>query len=274
MMTQRFENEVILKQSLKRRGFNLLSYNPIENLIFYPQIDEILQTQFYQFLKRYSFRIFLKDLIKKKEGFCCEDLTRYCSAKTIERYLKFLLKNEVISSKGEGYFQLNNPRVKSFGDTFEWFIAQVFQREFYLPASWGIRLKETKNGGDYDIMTILEGSFVYVETKSSPPKHIERQEILAFLRRINDLKPQMAIFIEDTRLRMKDKIVVMFEEGLEKMYGKESKELFPIQNLIRELYHIHDHLYIINSRPTLVGNISFCISHYLKGKGFFSYRPS
>ena len=169
--------------------------------------------------------------------------------------------------QGEGYFQLNNTRVRSFGDTFEWFIAQVFQRELSLPAFWGISLKESKSGGDYDVVTFLEGSFVYGETKSSPPKHVELAEISAFLRRIDALKPQMAIFIEDTMLRMKDKIVVMFEEGLEKMYGEKTKKLFPVQNLKRELYHIKDHLYIINSRPNLISNLLLCVSHFLKSGG-------
>jgi hypothetical protein len=66
---------------------------------------------------------------------------------------------------------------------------------------------------------------------------------------------------------MKDKIVVMFEEGLEKMYGEKTKKLFPVQNLKRELYQIKDHLYIINSRPNLISNLLLCVSHFLKSRG-------
>jgi hypothetical protein len=206
-------------------------------------------------------------LIKKKDDFCCEELKHYCTINTIERYLRFLLKHNIINPRERGHFQLNNLGVKSFGDTFEWFVAQIFQREFALPTYWGIKMKETRDGGDYDVMTFLEGYFVYVETKSSPPKHIELTEICAFLKRVNYLRPQMAIFVEDTMLRMKDKIVVMFQEALKNMFAKKAGEPFPILNLRREIYHIKDSLYIINSRPNIISNLSFCISHYLKSKG-------
>jgi len=267
MALQRFENQDVLKQILKMRGFYYLSSNPIERLIFYPTTDDIIQSRFYELLKKYSFRIFLRDLIKMKDDFCRENLKHYCSSKTIERYLKFLLRYNVISLRERGHFQLNNLNIRSFGDTFEWFIAQIFQREFSLPAFWGIRMKETEGGGDYDVMTFPEGSFIYVETKSSPPKHIELTEICAFLNRVNDLNPQMAVFVEDTMLRMKDKIVVMFQEALKNMYGKRAEKYFPVHNFKRELYRIKDSLFIINSRPNLVTNLGLCISHFLKSKG-------
>ena len=55
---------------------------------------------------------------------------------------------------------------------------------------------------------------VYVEIKSSPPRGIERGEIGSFLARITDLLPDIAFLFNDTQLRMKDKIVLMFEEEL------------------------------------------------------------
>jgi hypothetical protein len=63
---------------------------------------------------------------------------------------------------------------------------------------------------------------------------------------------------------MKDKLVVMFEEELEKRYGFQSKTLYPVKRLIEELFHIRHRIFIINSKKDVVENFQICLRDYLR----------
>ena len=104
---------------------------------------------------------------------------------------------------------------------------------------------------------------VYVEIKSSPPRGIERGEIGSFLARTADLLPDIAFLFNDTQLRMKDKIVLMFEEELYERYGARSSDRFPVQRLVDELFHINHRIYIVNSKRDVVANFNLCLRDFL-----------
>jgi hypothetical protein len=76
--------------------------------------------------------------------------------------------------------------------------------------------------------------------------------------------PDVAFLFNDTQLRMKDKLVVMFEEELERRYGKELKTLYPVERLIEELFHIQHRIFIVNSKKDVVENFNICLKHYLR----------
>ncbi len=90
-----------------------------------------------------------------------------------------------------------------------------------------------------------------MEIKSSPPKQIYDREVSSFLNRIDDLVPDIAVFFVDTELRMKDKIVPMFEDELKKRYGR------PVtaERLVKELFHISEKIFIINAKGGITANI-------------------
>ena len=71
---------------------------------------------------------------------------------------------------------------------------------------WGVKMKHRPVGGDYDLLSRIEGAIVYMEIKSSPPRQIYQNEISSFFERASDLMPEVAIFFMHTELRMKDKI--------------------------------------------------------------------
>jgi len=71
----------------------------------------------------------------------------------------------------------------------------------------GSEVQKTRVGGDYDVLGKFDGLILYSEVKSSPPKQICAGEVSAFLDRVSDLLPEIAVFFMDTELRMKDKIV-------------------------------------------------------------------
>ena len=141
-------------------------------------------------------------------------------------------------------------------------MANVMKREFASPASWGIRLKNSNAGGDYDVIASVEGRFIYIEVKSSPPKHIAISEVRAFVDRVQNLRPDFAIFLEDTHLRMKDKLVVMFEEEMRRRYGESAQQEYPVQRLHNEIFSINNIIFISNTKPGIVSNIGICLKHF------------
>jgi hypothetical protein len=169
-----------------------------------------------------------------------------------------------IIKNGKGKYRTRVSPLYSFGPTLEWFIAEMFKREFASPSIYGVSVKNTPSGGDYDVIASWNQRLIYVEVKSSPPKGVEQNEISTFFSRMDDILPDVAILFNDTQLRMKDKLVVMFEEELGRRHGRESKTLHPVERLIEELFHVHNHIFIVNSKKDVVENFQICFKHYLR----------
>ena len=252
---------------LRMRGIRVFRKNPGDRLFFPSDLSGPCQTRFYEMMKRYSFRLVLRDMIKNQDGFRIRDLTHYCSSKVVRGYCEILCDMGVIIKSGRLSYRTGVRPLYSFGPTLEWFIAEMFKREFASPALYGVSVKKTRSGGDYDVMASWNQRLVYAEVKSSPPKGVEQAEISTFFSRLEDLLPDVAILFNDTQLRMKDKLVVMFEEALSRRYGEESKKLFPVERLIGELFHIQHRIFIVNSKKDVVENFGICLRDYLRYGG-------
>lgn len=217
------------------------------------------EDEFYSRLKRYSFRLFLRDAIKWQDGFAPEGLGKFFSIDIAREYASFLERSGIAVNR-DGRYILRNRPVRSFGPTLEWLVAEILRREYAAEALWGIRFRNTQSGGDYDIIANVEGRLLYAEVKSSPPKQIYDTEIKAFINRCAELSPDFSFFIMDTELRMKDKIVFLFEQVLP------STQLrgFSVERLRAELFHIGGRIFIINSKGGLEANIGECLAWFLK----------
>jgi hypothetical protein len=249
---------------LKMRGIRVFRKNPTDRLFFPPTLPPFYKDQFYDMMKKYSFRLVLRDIIKHQDRFRIQDLTHYCSLRVVRGYCELLsVMGTTIKERGGRYRTRVSP-LYSFGPTLEWFIAEMFKREFASPAIYGVSMKKTPSGGDYDVIASWNRRLVYVEVKSSPPKGVESSEVKTFFSRIDDLLPEVAILFNDTQLRMKDKLVVMFEEELERKYGRESKTLYPVERLVEELFHVQHRIFIVNSKKDVVGNFHICLKDYLQ----------
>jgi hypothetical protein len=65
----------------------------------------------------------------------------------------------------------------------------------------------------------------------------------------------------DTELRMKDKIVPMFEKELQKRYDPTPD----VVRMERELFQISNRIFIVNAKESIIGNIERVVSrHYQK----------
>jgi hypothetical protein len=219
---------------------------------------------YYTLMKKYSFRLVLRDIIKRQDCFRSRDLTRFASTGTVRNYLKKLQEWEVIERLRGCEYRLPAGPVRSFGLTLEWFTSEVLRREFGADTLWGVRFSGTRYGGDYDVIALMEGILCYLEVKSSPPKHIEQREVEAFFNRIEDLLPNFSVFMVDTELRMKDKLVPMFEDELERRFGKAAGGKYTVERMERELFRVRDRVYLINSKKDIEANLRVCVRAHLR----------
>ncbi len=249
---------------LKARGIKVFRKNPTDRLFFPADLSSAGKVRFYEMMKRYSFRLVVRDMIKNQPAFRVKNLTRYCSSSVARGYCEFLTELGAIEKKGRGEYGIRNPPRYSFGPTLEWFISEMFKREFASPSIYGVSLKKTPAGGDYDVFASWNRRLVYVEVKSSPPRGIEQGEISAFFSRIDDVLPEVALLFNDTQLRMKDKLVVMFEGELNRRYGAEAGTRYPVERLVDELFHVRNRIFIVNSKKDAAENFRICLNHYLR----------
>jgi hypothetical protein len=232
---------------LKRRGFTIYKKEPSDDLLV---PDRKYTTAFFNKLKKYSFRLFLRDVIKHQDSFTLEKVTRYATKEVSAQYIDFLLKGGLAESFGKTYHLTKRP-VKSFGETLEWFVSRLIKNDFHAETAWGVKFKRPRVGGDYDLIAKVDSSLLYMEIKSSPPKGIYDREITFFLDRIEDLSPDISVLFIDTELRMKDKIVPMLENELRRRYKKE----ISAERIARELFHINRKIFIINAKENISSNI-------------------
>lgn len=251
-----------MRQALRRRG--LVWKKVLHDGCVRPRTRQG-QDEIYQLLRHYSFRLFLRDVIKHRQRFGIGELQRYCSATSARRYLQWLVDHRVVQRRGRHYRLAID--TSSFGPTLEWFVAAVLEREYGIPSAWNVRLDAADGGGDYDVIGFQDGACIYVETKSSPPRNIEARQIHAFFDRLETLRPQVAIFLTDTQLRMGDKIAVLFAAELQQRLGQRARQL-PVERLRGELFTAGRHLFIANSDPDLAANLGVCLARYFRGQGF------
>ena len=247
-----------LEGMLGNRGFRIYKREPSEDLVV---PDRKYASAFYEKLKKYSFRLFLRDVIKHQDYFTLDKITRFATKQVSSGYLDFILRTGIAEPYRIGY-RLNKRPIKSFGETLEWFVSKLVRNSFKAETIWGVKFKGRKVGGDYDLIAKVESKIMYMEIKSSPPKQIYDKEIAAFFNRIDDLSPDISIFFVDTELRMKDKIVPMFEDELRRRYKKK----IPVEQIVKELFHINRKIFIINAKGGITSNINTVLAFLLNEK--------
>jgi hypothetical protein len=154
------------------------------------------------------------------------------------------------------------PRIRSFGETLEWFVAKLLEEKFSGETLWGVRVRGRRPGGDYDLLARIEHELVYVEMTASPPKHIYQRDVAAFFNRVSHVAPHLAVYLVDTELRMTDKLAPLFEAELRARHGARSRARFPVTRLRGELYHVNHRIFLINSKRSLAENFMCCFKDY------------
>jgi hypothetical protein len=251
--------ERAVRATLRRRG---LAWNgerdPTPRLV--PRAPH--RARHYTLLGHYSYRLFLRDVLKQRADLRPATLGRYVSPPVVARYLRFLVGAGLLRHAGRGRYRLADERVVSFGGTLEWYVAEVLRRELACDAAYGLRIAGAAHGGDYDVVAYAEGEVIYAETKSAPPRQIVQGEIGAFLDRVDTLRPDVALFVADTTLRMRDKLVPMFEaEAVRRRLGWQAIRLE------RETWSVGPEVYLVNADPDLARNIRTCVARHFRSRG-------
>ncbi len=247
--------------ALRRRGLSVAAMNPLERVILprLPAPDAI--DRYYQDLKRYYFRRILQE-VAERGGLDASALSalssRWGEAAT-SRYLRQLVGYRILEPRNNGY-TFSFPHIHSLGDTLEWFVAQVFGREFASPAAWGVKLRDLRLGGDFDVLVHVEHLLGYVECKSSPPYNVTVHELRQFLDRRRRLGPDFAILLLDTTLKIERNIV----ENLRWLWRETSTQPFEVSRLFEGIYHVSPDVYLVTSRRSLVFNLGRCLRHRFK----------
>ena len=270
-----------LRGMLRRRGLDPYRENPVQHLLFPPTFSKEEKDKFYELFKRYSFRLFLREILLRKGGFRVSQVVRFSSPQTGRKYLHSLIDLGLVESAEGRSYHLRPLPTSSLGPTLEWFMAEVLRKEFSCPVLYGLRCKGTRYGGDFDVIASLEGRLLYMEVKSSPPKNIEGDEVHEFLSRLQDLIPHLALFFVDTELRLKDKIVPIFEAERLAQRSWNNGPSLPIQRLADEIFFAPPRIYILSSKRSITKNIATCFKHhfsfpliYSLGEGLPTGRPN
>lgn len=245
------------------RGLNLGRINPTEDLLLPLDTGPGTLDSYVQLLDHYALRLLLREVIKAgtAEGWRRgkRSVERFCSPEVLDGYLEKLAGMKVLSLKNPDLPRCYRD-IRSFGETYEWYVSRVLERDFGCQAVWGARFDDQGSGGDHDVIASLSGKLLYIEVKTSPPKHIEETEITAFARRLADISPDIAILHNDTHLRMKDKLVPLLEEAVSNLASRPVS----FERLEREVFHLEGSLYVVNSKPDLRRNFNTVFRHFFR----------
>lgn len=251
--------ERVVRYALRRRGVRC---GPGRHLGALVPRSAARREALYELLKRYSFRLFLRDLIKLRRGARAAELTRYCSLPTAQRYLRSLRAIGLVRVDRGGRFHLRTRGVHSFGPTLEWFVARALRLELGMASAWGLRPNGTGIGGDYDVIGVSDGALLYVEVKSSAPRNIEQRQIGAFVERVLTLAPDIAILLNDTQLRMLDKLIPALRTELRRRKVRRAS----LRRVQGEIFSRDDRLFVTNSEPDLIGNLGICVARFFRAR--------
>lgn len=102
---------------LRRRGFMIYKKDPPDDLLI---PGEQFIDDYYRTLRKYSFRLFLRDVIKHQDRFTLKDVTRYATHGVTMDYIGYLASIGLVGKMpGDDVYQMRDRPVKSFGPTLE-----------------------------------------------------------------------------------------------------------------------------------------------------------
>ncbi|MBI5544398.1 MAG: hypothetical protein HY901_10940, partial [Deltaproteobacteria bacterium] len=191
---------------LLRRGIEAKPTEP--DLPFPPGLDLARADRFGEMLGSYAFRLFLRGAILKPRGFRPAEATRYLEADQAGHFAAELCSLGLAARLPRGRCRLLRA-ARSFGGTLEWYVARELERRLGFAALTGLSWRARGVGGDLDVAAVADGRLVYLELKSGPPKHLSTSEVACFVDRVRALRPDVALLVLDTSLRLSDKVLPM-----------------------------------------------------------------
>jgi hypothetical protein len=243
---------------LRRRGFHPKPWPP--DLPFPPGFDEAGREALARRLDHYAFRLFLRGAIQHSSGFRPADVTRYVEAGPAREMAEALVALGLAERASLGRYRLLHPP-RSFGGTLEWYLAREIGERLGFDVATALRFGAPGVGGDLDVVAAAEGRLLYAEAKSSPPRQIAEDEVRAFFDRVDALRPDLALFVVDTALRLGDKVVPMLADELERRRGR---RVLP-SRVLREVWRLAPDLFVVGAKGHLIANVAAAVAERLRG---------
>jgi hypothetical protein len=182
---------------LARRGFRPELSRP--DLPFPKDLEGGPAERLTEKLGHYSFRLFLRGAIQCRGDFAPGEATRYLSAAQERALADALVEAGILVRASRSRYRFVR-RAMSFGPTLEWYVARELRSRLGCDVATGVKFRAPGLGGDLDVVAAVENKLIYLELKSSPPKHLTEGEVAAFFARVRRLRPDVAIFAMDTAL--------------------------------------------------------------------------
>ncbi|HYV66231.1 MAG TPA: hypothetical protein VE964_08300 [Myxococcales bacterium] len=242
---------------LARRGFRPELSRP--DLPFPKDIDGEAAERLAEQLGHYSFRLFLRGAILHRGDFAPGEASRYLSAAQEKALADALVEAGILVRTSRGRYRFVC-RATSFGPTLEWYVARELRRRLGCDVATGVKFRAPGVGGDLDVVAAVENKLIYLELKSSPPKHLTEGEVAAFFARVERLRPEVAIFAMDTALRLSDRVLPLL------VAGRESGAP-PPRRIERDLWALTPHLYVVSAKAHLMTNVCRVIAEGLIALG-------
>ncbi len=243
---------------LHRRGFHPKPWRP--DLPFPPDIGETAQERLARRLDHYAFRLFLRGAIRRASGFRPAEATGYVDGEAARAMAEELVDLGLAERAGRaGYRLLHPPR--SFGGTLEWYLARELATRLGFDTAFALRFGAPGVGGDLDVVAAAEGRLLYVEAKSSPPRQLSAEEVSAFFDRLEALRPDLALFVVDTALRLGDKVVPMLAGELARRTGRSDEP----RRVVREIWALTPRLFAVGAKGHLGVNLAAAVAEGLRG---------
>ncbi len=249
-----------VEAALRQRGWQPGQHSPRAGLLLPVPASPDRVDRLYADLHRYHFRRLLQEAAERRV--LTPAVLRYLAGRWGDRAVRStvgrLEEYGLLRRRGRGY-ALAAEGARGFGDTLEWFVAQVFTREFGAPAVWDARIRDIGRGGDFDVLAVLRGGLAYVECKASPPYNVEASSLDRFLDRVGALRPELAVFLIDTTLEVDRNII----DNLRRLLDLRGTPRTPVR-VGRGLYEWAGRppLYVVTARRSLVANLRTCLRRW------------
>jgi len=210
-------------------------------------------------LGHYSFRLFLRGAIQRRGDFAPGEATRYLSAAQEKALAEVLVEAGILVRTPRDRYRFLR-RAMTFGPTLEWYVGRELRRRLGCDVATGVKFRAPGLGGDLDVVAAVEGNLIYLELKSSPPKHLTQGEVAAFFARVRRLRPDVAVFAMDTALRLSDRVLPLLVAELG------SRAAAP-RRIERDLWALTPHLYAVSAKADLVVNVCRVVAEGLLALG-------
>lgn len=222
-------------------------------------MEDLMADRLCEWFSHYAFRLFLRGAIQRPEGFLPAETTRYVEKAQSTLYAETLVSLGLAERISKLRYRLKWP-ARSFGGALEWYVGRELARRFGFSVATGVKLHVRGGGGDLDVVAAAEGKLVYIELKSSPPKNLAASEMGAFCERVNLVRPDIALFVVDTALRLSDKVVPMLVQE----FRRRQSDLKKPVRIASQLWALAPHIYAVNGSRDLIENIMKAISAGLR----------